>query len=148
MRGAQAVRAVREEGSRVIPINSNLATIMIDPDVASATYIDSIISPDRLDVRATHHIQPRRTAAQPRLSGAPELGHVHLEAVMEEREGTMSRARTGRGLAMRLSGSTPAAERERVNRTVAMHVNKHFQLPAVESWRSLGSACDVDDRPK
>jgi carbamoyl-phosphate synthase large subunit len=40
--GAQACKALRAEGYRVILINSNPATIMTDPDLADATYIEPI----------------------------------------------------------------------------------------------------------
>ena len=40
--GTQAVRALREEGYRVILVNSNPATIMTDPELADRTYIEPI----------------------------------------------------------------------------------------------------------
>ncbi|HEX2786814.1 MAG TPA: carbamoyl-phosphate synthase large subunit [Ignavibacteria bacterium] len=40
--GTQAVKALKEEGYRVILINSNPATIMTDPEIADATYIEPI----------------------------------------------------------------------------------------------------------
>ena len=40
--GAQACKALREEGYRVILVNSNPATIMTDPGLAAATYIEPI----------------------------------------------------------------------------------------------------------
>jgi len=40
--GAQAFKALREEGYRVILVNSNPATIMTDPETADATYIEPI----------------------------------------------------------------------------------------------------------
>ncbi|WP_019959759.1 carbamoyl-phosphate synthase large subunit [Woodsholea maritima] len=40
--GVQAVKALRAEGYRVILVNSNPATIMTDPDLADATYIEPI----------------------------------------------------------------------------------------------------------
>ncbi|MDR0787891.1 MAG: carbamoyl-phosphate synthase large subunit [Gemmatimonadota bacterium] len=40
--GTQAIRALREEGYRVILVNSNPATIMTDPDLADRTYIEPI----------------------------------------------------------------------------------------------------------
>ena len=43
--GTQACKALKEEGYRVILINSNPATIMTDPDLADATYIEPI-TPD------------------------------------------------------------------------------------------------------
>ena len=42
--GTQATRALKEEGYRVILVNSNPATIMTDPDLADATYIEPITS--------------------------------------------------------------------------------------------------------
>src|SRR5687768_8825285 len=40
--GAQACKALRAEGYRVVLVNSNPATIMTDPEVADATYIEPI----------------------------------------------------------------------------------------------------------
>jgi carbamoyl-phosphate synthase large subunit len=40
--GTQACKALKEEGYRVILVNSNPATIMTDPDLADATYIEPI----------------------------------------------------------------------------------------------------------
>ncbi|PJN96638.1 carbamoyl phosphate synthase large subunit, partial [Amaricoccus sp. HAR-UPW-R2A-40] len=40
--GAQACKALREEGYRVVLVNSNPATIMTDPQLADATYIEPI----------------------------------------------------------------------------------------------------------
>jgi carbamoyl-phosphate synthase large subunit len=40
--GAQACKALKEEGLKVILVNSNPATIMTDPDMADATYIEPI----------------------------------------------------------------------------------------------------------
>src|SRR5260221_13313745 len=43
--GVQACKALREEGYRVVLVNSNPATIMTDPGLADATYIEPI-TPD------------------------------------------------------------------------------------------------------
>ncbi|MDX1489059.1 MAG: carbamoyl-phosphate synthase large subunit, partial [Acidiferrobacterales bacterium] len=40
--GAQACKALKEEGYRVVLVNSNPATIMTDPDLADATYIEPV----------------------------------------------------------------------------------------------------------
>ena len=40
--GTQACKALKEEGFRVILVNSNPATIMTDPELADATYIEPI----------------------------------------------------------------------------------------------------------
>ena len=46
--GAQACKALREEGYRVILVNSNPATIMTDPNMADATYVEPI-TPEMLE---------------------------------------------------------------------------------------------------
>ena len=43
--GTQAIKALREEGYRIVLVNSNPATIMTDPDLADATYVEPI-TPD------------------------------------------------------------------------------------------------------
>src|SRR5213593_1084993 len=43
--GTQAVKALKAEGYRVVLVNSNPATIMTDPDLADATYVEPI-TPD------------------------------------------------------------------------------------------------------
>ena len=40
--GSQACKVLREEGYRVILVNSNPATIMTDPEFADATYIEPL----------------------------------------------------------------------------------------------------------
>ena len=40
--GTQAAKALKEEGYRIILVNSNPATIMTDPDIADRTYIEPI----------------------------------------------------------------------------------------------------------
>ena len=62
--GTQACRVLREEGYRVVLVNSNPATIMTDPEFADATYIEPL---DVADARA-HHRQgtARRVAADAR----------------------------------------------------------------------------------
>src|SRR4030095_5054496 len=40
--GTQACRALKQKGYRIVLVNSNPATIMTDPDVADATYVEPI----------------------------------------------------------------------------------------------------------
>src|SRR5246500_3890012 len=40
--GTQAIRALKREGFRVVLINSNPATIMTDPELADATYVEPL----------------------------------------------------------------------------------------------------------
>ena len=67
--GTQATRALKEEGYRVILVNSNPATIMTDPNLADATYIEPITlayveaiikkeKPDAIPVSYTHLTLP------------------------------------------------------------------------------------------
>ena len=44
--GVQACKALRAEGYRIILVNSNPATIMTDPELADATYIEPITAGD------------------------------------------------------------------------------------------------------
>ncbi len=67
--GAQACKALREEGYRVVLVNSNPATIMTDPELADATYIEPI-TPDSRWPRSSSRSAPTRCcppwAARPR----------------------------------------------------------------------------------
>src|SRR5690625_626920 len=40
--GTQAIRVLKDEGIRVVLVNSNPATIMTDPEMADATYVEPI----------------------------------------------------------------------------------------------------------
>ena len=51
--GTQACRVLRDEGFRVILVNSNPATIMTDPEFADATYVEPI-TPDIVEALRPH----------------------------------------------------------------------------------------------
>ena len=67
--GTQACRVLKEEGYRVILVNSNPATIMTDPDFADATYVE----PLRLDVLTRVIERERPDALLPTLGGQTAL---------------------------------------------------------------------------
>jgi carbamoyl-phosphate synthase large subunit len=67
--GAQACKALREEGYRVILVNSNPATIMTDPEMADATYIE----PVRWEVVARIIESERPDALLPTMGGQTGL---------------------------------------------------------------------------
>ncbi|MBT5206161.1 MAG: carbamoyl-phosphate synthase large subunit, partial [Acidimicrobiaceae bacterium] len=67
--GTQACRVLREEGYRVILVNSNPATIMTDPDFADATYVE----PLRLDVLEAIIARERPDALLPTVGGQTAL---------------------------------------------------------------------------
>jgi carbamoyl-phosphate synthase large subunit len=61
--GVQACKALREEGYRVVLVNSNPATIMTDPNTADATYIEPITPRCKArapNARSRSHAHPRR----------------------------------------------------------------------------------------
>jgi carbamoyl-phosphate synthase large subunit len=83
--GTQACRALREEGYRVVLVNSNPATIMTDPSVADRTYIEP------LDVTAIERViqRERPDALLPTLGGQTALNlamELHHAGILE-REG-------------------------------------------------------------
>ncbi|HTM23307.1 MAG TPA: carbamoyl-phosphate synthase large subunit [Kofleriaceae bacterium] len=67
--GTQACKALREEGIRVVLMNSNPATIMTDPEMADATYIE----PLTVDVLAQVLDKERPDALLPTLGGQTAL---------------------------------------------------------------------------
>ncbi len=81
--GAQACRALREEGFRIVLLNSNPATIMTDPEFADATYIEPI----RADIAADIIKREKVDAVLPTMGG-----QVALNCAMElENSGELKR---------------------------------------------------------
>ncbi|GEP47795.1 carbamoyl-phosphate synthase large subunit [Microbacterium saccharophilum] len=81
--GTQACRVLREEGVRVILVNSNPATIMTDPDFADATYIEPIT----WQVIETIIAKERPDAILPTLGGQTALNaaiDLHNHGVLEK----------------------------------------------------------------
>ena len=102
--GVQACKALREEGYKVILINSNPATIMTDPATADVTYIEpitwqtveKIIAKERPDA-----ILPTM-GGQTALNCALDLWH---NGVLDKYQGAAT------GKAIELIGATPAKSR-------------------------------------
>ena len=67
--GSQAVQALKREGFRVVLVNSNPATIMTDPEIADATYIEPLTVPFVREVIA----RERPDALLPTLGGQTGL---------------------------------------------------------------------------
>ncbi|MDI3260396.1 MAG: carbamoyl-phosphate synthase large subunit [Sinobacteraceae bacterium] len=81
--GAQACKALREEGYRVVLVNSNPATIMTDPGMADATYIEPI----RWQTLARIIEQERPDALLPTMGGQTALNcalELAREGVLEK----------------------------------------------------------------
>ncbi|WEK59828.1 MAG: carbamoyl-phosphate synthase large subunit [Candidatus Microbacterium colombiense] len=81
--GTQACRVLREEGVRVILVNSNPATIMTDPDFADATYVEPIT----WQVIETIIAKERPDAILPTLGGQTALNaaiDLHNHGILEK----------------------------------------------------------------
>ena len=81
--GAQACKALREEGYRVILVNSNPATIMTDPEMADATYIEPITP----DIVTKILEKERPDAVLPTMGGQTALN----TALALDKDGTLDR---------------------------------------------------------
>jgi len=80
--GTQACKALREEGYRIILVNSNPATIMTDPDLADATYIEPITP----EVVAKIIAKERPDAVLPTMGGQTALNTalaLHQQGVLQ-----------------------------------------------------------------
>src|SRR5919199_177562 len=81
--GTQACRVLRSEGIRVILVNSNPATIMTDPEIADATYVEPITPEFVTKVIA----KERPDALLPTLGGQTALNTaiaLHQQGVLEK----------------------------------------------------------------
>ena len=81
--GTQACRVLREEGVRVILVNSNPATIMTDPDFADATYVEPITA----DVIESIIVKEKPYAILPTLGGQTALNaamELHEQGILEK----------------------------------------------------------------
>ena len=72
--GTQACKALKEEGYRIVLVNSNPATIMTDPELADATYIEPITP----DVVAKIIEKERPDALLPTMGGQTAVSYTHL----------------------------------------------------------------------
>src|SRR5215218_10426717 len=128
--GTQACRVLKEEGYRVILVNSNPATIMTDPDFAHATYVEPIT----WEVVARIIERERPDAVLPTLGGqtglnvamelfergligvpgTPEMIGANAEAIAtaEDRE-QFKQAMIGIGLKVPISGTAHTMDEAR-----------------------------------
>src|SRR5919107_25944 len=72
--GTQACKALRAEGYRIVLVNSNPATIMTDPDLADATYVEPI-TPEIVAkiIERERHVLPGGFALLPTMGGQTAL---------------------------------------------------------------------------
>src|SRR5436189_4604676 len=86
--GTQAVKTLKEEGYRIVLVNSNPATIMTDPELADATYIEPI-TPEIVAkiIENERHIIPGGFALLPTMGGQTALNC----ALSLRRQGTLAK---------------------------------------------------------
>ena len=86
--GTQAVKALKEEGYRVVLVNSNPATIMTDPELADATYIEPI-TPEIVGkiIEKERYVIPGGFALLPTMGGQTALNC----ALSLRRQGTLDK---------------------------------------------------------
>ena len=86
--GVQACKALRAEGYRIVLVNSNPATIMTDPGLADATYIEPI-TPETVEriLEKERHVRPGGFALLPTMGGQTALN----TALALERSGALAR---------------------------------------------------------
>ncbi|WP_026373760.1 carbamoyl-phosphate synthase large subunit [Agrococcus lahaulensis] len=125
--GTQACRVLREEGVRVILVNSNPATIMTDPDFADATYIEPITP----EVIETIIVKERPDAILPTLGGQTALN----AAIALHEQGILARH------GVELIG----AKVDAIQRGEDRQLFKQLVLEAGADVASSAIACSVDD---
>ncbi len=129
--GTQACKALREEGYRVILVNSNPATIMTDPDSADAIYIEPV------DWQTVARIIEKE---KPDVLLPTMGGQTALNCALDlEREGVLAR------YGVELIGASKEAIEKAENRDLfrqAMH-RIGLEVPHSEIARSMEQALDV-----
>src|SRR3954464_8161486 len=126
--GVQACRALRDEGYRVILVNSNPATIMTDPEVADATYVEPLTAETVAEI--LHRERP--DALLPTLGGQTALNlavELHESGVLDE-------------LDVELLGASIPSIQKAENRQLFSEAMQRIGLkvPASRTVRSLAEA--------
>jgi len=126
--GTQACKALREEGYRVILVNSNPATIMTDPEFADATYIEPITP----EIVARILERERPDAILPTMGGQTALN----TAIALHEDGTLER------LGIELIGARPEAIAKAEDRKLFREAMRGIGLacPSSEVVHTLGEA--------
>jgi carbamoyl-phosphate synthase large subunit len=124
--GTQACRALREEGYRVILVNSNPATIMTDPEVADATYIEPLTAETVTEIIR----RERPDALLPTLGGQTALNlavELHEVGTLEEH-------------GLELLGASVQSIRKAEDRQLFRETIEHIGLKIPESCTVRGLA--------
>ena len=118
--GVQACKALRQEGYRIVLVNSNPATIMTDPDLADATYIEPVTP----EVVAQILEKERPDAVLPTMGGQTALN----VAMALAKDGTLDR------LGIELIGANQAAIEKAEDRALFRNAMEHIGLASPKSF--------------
>ena len=129
--GTQACRALREEGYKIILVNSNPATIMTDPDIADRTYIE----PMTVDVLTKIIQKERPDALLPTLGGQTGL---NLSVSLAE-EGILDKFNVEL-IGAKLDAITKAENRKKFKEAME---SIGMRVPASGNAKSLKDAKDI-----
>jgi carbamoyl-phosphate synthase large subunit len=132
--GTQAIRALKQEGYRIVLVNSNPATIMTDPELADATYIEPL-TPDFV---AQVLEKERPDALLPTMGGQTALNlaqALHAQGKLEE-------------LGVELIGATPEVIERAENREQFQALMDEIGVnqPAAGVARSMDEAWEIQKR--
>ena len=132
--GTQATRALKEEGYRIILINSNPATIMTDPNLADATYIEPITT----DYVEEIIRKEKPDAILPTVGGQTALNlamDLHREGILEKYNIQL--------IGAQVDAIDKAEDRERFKKAMDEIGIDTAQGGFVHSWDEAGKLLDV-----
>src|SRR5215469_15288019 len=137
--GTQAVKALKEEGYRVVLVNSNPATIMTDPELADATYIEPI-TPDIVAkiIEKERHVIPGGFALLPTMGGQTALNC----ALSLRRQGTLAK------FDVEMIGASADAIDKAEDRQLSRNAMEKIGLQTPKSRLANASSLKKSDRDK
>src|SRR5215471_19342749 len=137
--GTQAVKALKEEGYRVVLVNSNPATIMTDPELADATYIEPI-TPEIVAkiIEKERYAVPGGFALLPTMGGQTALNC----ALSLRRQGTLAK------FDVEMIGATADAIDKAEDRQLFRNAMEKIGLQTPKSRLANASSLKKSDRDK
>src|SRR3984893_18676487 len=137
--GTQAVKTLKEEGYRIVLVNSNPATIMTDPELADATYIEPI-TPEIVAkiIEKERHVIPGGFALLPTMGGQTALNC----ALSLRRLGTLAK------FDVEMIGATADAIDKAEDRQLFRNAMEKIGLQTPKSRLANASALKKSDRDK
>src|ERR1700753_1095156 len=137
--GTQAVKTLKEEGYRIVLVNSNPATIMTDPELADATYIEPI-TPEIVAkiIEKERHVIPGGFALLPTMGGQTALNC----ALSLRRRGTLAK------FDVEMIGATADAIDKAEDRQLFRNAMEKIGLQTPKSRLANSAALKKADRDK